>query len=159
MATRKTYSKTWGLAVPILYTLLGGKGLTRGRIEKMQRNYVWYAHPPKKYAENATGRKIEEKKISNIYIYIYIIYIYIYYIYIYYIYIVFFLAIVQLKTEVRTCKLRLAEMRWEIDVAELCQKIMRENCVWNVLRKKKRFEPASPKNAIWTTIAKKTCEQ
>jgi hypothetical protein len=37
-------------------------------------------------------------------------------------YIAFFFAIAQLKTEVRKCKLRLAEMRWEIDVAELCQK-------------------------------------
>lgn len=58
--------------------------------------------PTKKYAENAMGRKIEEKKQKK--------------------YIAFFFAIAQLKTEVRKCKLRLAEMRWEIDVAELCQK-------------------------------------
>ena len=76
--------------------------LTRGRIEKMQQNYVWYAHPPKNMQkmlwEEKSKKKIKEK------------------------YIAFFFAIAQLKTEVGKCKLRLAEMRWEIDVAELCQK-------------------------------------
>jgi hypothetical protein len=67
VATRKTYSKTWGLAVPILYTLLGGMRLTRGRIEKNAAKLCLVRAPTKKYAENAMGRKIEEKKQKKIY--------------------------------------------------------------------------------------------
>jgi hypothetical protein len=84
-----------------LYSIGGNEVDTRSHRKNAAKLCLVRA-PTKKYAENAMGRKIEEKNKKK--------------------YIAFFFAIAQLKTEVRKCKLRLAEMRWEIDVAELCQK-------------------------------------
>ena len=125
VATRKTYSKTWGLAVPILYTLLGGMRLTRGRIEKMQQNYVWYAHPPKNMQKMLWEEKSKKKNQRKIYRFLF-------------------------------CNCAIKNGSWKMQIAtcrnalgDWCRrtlpKIMRENWVWNVLRKKRK----------WTSIAKK----